>query len=55
MDPARPRADWVAVAGQRIVAVGSGPPGWRVREVADLRRAACPVFTTRTTTWPGSA
>ena len=39
MDPARPRAEWVAVTAGRIAAVGSGSPGFRAREVADLRGA----------------
>jgi hypothetical protein len=39
MDPARPRADWVAVTAGRITAVGSGSPAFRGREVADLRGA----------------
>jgi predicted amidohydrolase YtcJ len=39
MDPARPRAEWVAVTAGRIAAVGSGSPGFRAREMADLRGA----------------
>jgi predicted amidohydrolase YtcJ len=42
MDPARPRARSVAIAGGRIVAVGgdpAGPDGVRARQVADLRGA----------------
>jgi predicted amidohydrolase YtcJ len=39
MDPARPRARWVAIASGRILAVGhdpDGPAGVQAREVADL-------------------
>ena len=36
MDPARPRARSVAIAGGRIVAVDPGPDDVRAREVADL-------------------
>jgi predicted amidohydrolase YtcJ len=42
MDPARPRARWVAIASGRILAVGDdpdGPAGVQAREVADLRGA----------------
>ena len=42
MDPARPRARWVAITGGRILATGAdsdGPPGVQAREVADLRGA----------------
>lgn len=42
MDPARPRAWWVAVTAGRILAVGDeqdGPPGVSFREVVDARGA----------------
>ena len=42
MDPARPRARWVAIASGRILATGAdsdGPPGVQAREVAGLRGA----------------
>ena len=53
MDPARPRASAVAVAGGRIVASATPTrPTCPPREVVDLgARRCCPGSTTRTTTW----
>ena len=39
MDPARPRANAVAIAGRRIIGVYSGKPDTSAREVIDLRGA----------------
>jgi predicted amidohydrolase YtcJ len=42
MDPARPRARWVAVAGGRVLAVGAepaGPPDVTARQVIDVHGA----------------
>src|SRR6201985_3732080 len=39
MDPARPRARSVAIAGGRIIALDPGPAGPPAREVVDLRGA----------------
>jgi len=55
MDPARPRARSVAVAGGRIVALDAGPAGRPARSSTCTERPCCRGFMTRTTTWPGSA
>ena len=55
MDPARPRARSVAIAGGRIIALDPGPADLPAREVADLAGATVlPGFHDATTTWPGS-
>jgi predicted amidohydrolase YtcJ len=55
MDPGRPAASAVAVAGGRVVGIYDGEPDVTAKDVIDLRGLTLiPGSMTRTTTWSGS-